>query len=329
MIRKFSKFVVPAILACILLGGSLIIVFFSGPPPPNAPLRVAVVLKTVDSNMEFWEVVKSGMRVAAQEFGVRLEIYGPWMESDIQGQIETMNSVIRDRPPIIILSACDYTALVPSVEQAKGANIPIITLDSGVKSDIPLTFVATNNIEAGEKLAGLIPKLLAPGKRVAIINHVPGATTAIEREAGVRKALEKDGRYPIIGTWFTNNFEENAYKITKDLLSRYPDLGAILAMNEVSTVGAARALKDAQRGGAVRLVGFDSSLKEIKFIEQGIINGTVIQKPFNMGYIAVKAAKEAMEGKVQPKYIDTGSVLITADSIYLPENQKLLFPFIE
>ncbi|HAE21891.1 MAG TPA: LacI family transcriptional regulator, partial [Spirochaetaceae bacterium] len=74
---------------------------------------------------------------------------------------------------------------------------------------------------------------------------MPGATTAIEREAGVRKALEKDGRYPILGTWFTNNFLENAYAITIDLTQRYPELGAILAMNEVSTVGAAQALVDA------------------------------------------------------------------------------------
>jgi ribose transport system substrate-binding protein len=172
-------------------------------------------------------------------------------------------------------------------------------------------------------------RILAPGNKLAIINHVRGATTAIEREAGTRRVLERDGRYPIIGTWFTDNFEENAYTITLRLLEEYPDLGGFLAMNEVSTIGIARALRDTGTMGKIRLVGFDSSLREIQFIEQGVISATVIQKPFNMGYFAVQAARDAVENRSLPSFIDTGSVLITADNLYEPENQKLLFPFME
>ena len=100
-------------------------------------------------------------------------------------------------------------------------------------------------------------------------------------------------------------------------------------MNEVSTVGAAQALLDAGQAGKVRLLGFDSSLAEIKFIEQGVLAATVVQKPFNMGYLAIRAALDAVEKKPRIRFIDTGSVLITAANLYLPENQKLLFPFTE
>ena len=55
----------------------------------------------------------------------------------------------------------------------------------------------------------------------------------------------------------------------------------------------------------------------------------VIQKPFNMGYLAVRAARDAAENRSLPPFIDTGSVLITAENLYEPENQKLLFPFVE
>jgi ribose transport system substrate-binding protein len=324
-----APFVVPAILLGILLLGSYIILFFAGAPAKQEPPRITAVLKTIDSNMEFWEVVKSGMRTAATEFSVPLEIFGPWTESDVEGQIRIMETVIRDKPTVIILSATDYTALIPSVEAADRAGILVVTLDSGIDSDLPRTFVATNSVEAAEKLGKHLPSLLAPGRSVAIINHVPGATTAIEREEGVRRALEKDGGYPILGTWFTNNFQENAYAITMELLETYPDLGAILAMNEVSTVGAAQALLDAGKAGKVRLLGFDSSLAEIKFIEQGVLDATVVQKPFNMGYLAIRAALDAVEKKPRIRFIDTGSVLITAGNLYLPENQKLLFPFSE
>ena len=327
--KRIAPFIVPAILLGILLIGSYIILFFAGAPARAEPSRITAVLKTIDSNMEFWEVVKSGMRTAATEFSVPLEIFGPWTESDIDGQIRIMETVIKDKPTVIILSATDYTALIPSVQTANEAGILGVTLDSGIDSDLPRTFVATNSVEAAEKLGRHLPSLLEPGRSVAIINHVPGATTAIEREEGVRKALELDGRYPILGTWFTNNFQENAYSITLELLETYPELGAILAMNEVSTVGAAQALLDAGQAGKVRLLGFDSSLAEIKFIEQGVLAATVVQKPFNMGYLAIRAALDAVEKKPRIRFIDTGSVLITAANLYLPENQKLLFPFTE
>lgn len=327
--KHIAALIVPAIILVILIFGSMVILFFTGNPAPQKPISISVILKTIDTNMEFWQVVKSGMQVAATENGVSLEITGPWVESDIEGQIEITEKVLKQHPQVLILSATDYNRLVPLVEHAKDLEIPVVTLDSGVNSDIPVTFVATNSIEAAEKLARHASSLIPPGKPVAIINHVPGATTAIERERGVRNILEAAGKNPILGTWFTNNFEENAYSIAMDLMKAYPDLAAILAMNELSVVGAAKAIEEAGMAGKVKLFGFDNSLLEVKFMERGILQATVIQKPFNMGYLAVKAAIDAMNKKILPAFIDTSSVLITPENMYLPENQKLLFPFIE
>ncbi|GAB1483084.1 sugar-binding protein [Treponema sp.] len=327
--KKIASLIVPLILLSFLLIGSLIIVAIAGAPARGKQIRIITVLKTIDSNMDFWEVVKSGMRVATTELNLQMDVYGPWAESDVPGQLIIMDQAIKEKPAGIILSATDFNALVPLVEKAKKEGIPIVTLDSGVNSSIPISFVATNNVEAGEKAGRAMMALLEPGKKLAIINHVRGATTAIQREDGVTRAIKKDGRYPIVGTWFTNNYEENAYALTKQILVDFPDLAGILAMNEVSTVGSARALKDLGLAGKIRLVGFDSSILEIKLIEEGVIDATVIQKPFNMGYISVKTILDAIEGRRPKRFIDTESVLITAQTLYLPENQKLLFPFVE
>jgi ribose transport system substrate-binding protein len=288
------------------------------------------VIKAIANDSEFWEVVKTGLRAGAEEFGIDLDIQGPWAESDIDEQIRIVEAILKNAPPqVLILAAADYRRLVPAVEQAVARGVKVITIDSGVDSPLPLTFVATNNAEGGEKVAAEMIRLLEPGRKTAIINHVRGAATAMEREEGTRRVLERDGRYPVLGTWFTDNFEENAYAITVDLLGTYPDLGGILAMNEISTIGAARALRESGRAEKVCLVGFDSSLMEVRFIEQGIIAATVIQKPFNMGYLAIQAARDAALNRNLPDFIDTGSVLITPENLYEPENQKLLFPFVE
>jgi ribose transport system substrate-binding protein len=326
---KARSFIVPVILFFMLLTGSIIILFVTRSPLKQR-IRVTAVIKAIANDSEFWEVVKTGLRAGADEFGITLDIQGPWLESDIEGQIRIVEAILKNNPPaVLILAAADHAGLVPLVEQAVSRGVKVITMDSGVDSLLPQTFVATNNIKGGGHAASEMIRILEPGRKLAIINHVRGATTAMERENGARRVLEEDGRYPIIGTWFTNNFEENAYAIAKNLLTDHPDLGGILAMNEVSTVGAARALRDAGAGGSVALVGFDSSRTEIQFIEQGIIAATVIQKPFNMGYLAVRAARDAVLGRPLPPFIDTGLVLITAKNLYQPENQKLLFPFVE
>ncbi|MDR2029379.1 MAG: substrate-binding domain-containing protein [Treponema sp.] len=333
MIRFFSRRIrhlralfVPII---ILLIGSLMILFFTR-TPSRREIKITAVIKAIANDSEFWEVVKTGLRAGATEFGVELDIQGPWAESDIEGQIRIIEDILsKDPPAALILAATDYIRLIPVVEEAAALGIKVITMDSGVDSPLPRTFVATNNIEGGEKAAAEMCRILEPGNKLAIISHVRGATTAIEREEGTRGVLDRDGRYPVIGTWFTDNFEENAYTIALELLREHPDLGGFLAMNEVSTLGIARALQDTGAAGKVRLVGFDSSLREIQFIEQGVIAATVIQKPFNMGYLAVQAARDAAENRPLPAFIYTGSVLITADNLYEPENQKLLFPFVE
>ncbi|MFP3043215.1 substrate-binding domain-containing protein [Treponema primitia] len=326
---RIRSFIMPAILAFILLAGSLIILFITQPSPEKA-IKVTAVIKAIANDQEFWEVIKTGMRAAANEFGITLDIQGPWVESDVDGQIRITENILKNDPPTaLILAAADYIRLAPLVEQAVSQGIRVIAMDSGVASSRLVTFVTTNNIEGGEKVAAEMLRILEPGRKLAIINHVQGTTTAMEREEGARKVLAQDGRYPLLGVWFTENFEENAYAITVNLLKEYPDLGGILAMNEFSTLGTARALQDQGHAGKVRLVGFDSSLTEIQLIEQGVIAATVIQKPFNMGYLAVRAARDAAANRPLPPFIDTGSVLITADNLYEPENQKLLFPFVD
>ena len=53
----------------------------------------------------------------------------------------------------------------------------------------------------------------------------------------------------------------------------------------------------------------------------------VVQNPFNMGYLGVKYALDVLNGDKVPKSVDTGSTVIDRENMYLPENQKLVFPF--
>ncbi|MBN2655952.1 MAG: substrate-binding domain-containing protein [Spirochaetales bacterium] len=293
-------------------------------PDIDDPIRI--VLKSMDGDpMDFWDVVNRGIEEAAREFGVQVVVTGPRFEKEINAQIDIVNRAIELSPPLLIVAATDFRKLVEPIRRAQKLDIPVITVDSGVDSDIPVSFIATDNIEAGKKAGTEMKRLLAGRERrdVVIMSHIRETATAIDREAGVRSALEGEN---IIGTWFCDVEQEKAYKITLELLKN-EKLGGIVALNEVATLGVTEAVEELGLQEEVLVVGFDNAMKELSYLESGVLKATVVQRPYNMGYLVVKAAVEYLSGHAPEPFIDTGSILITRENMFRREYQELLFPF--
>lgn len=286
---------------------------------------VVVVKATVEGQpMDFWNVVKQGIIEAVKETGVEVIITGPDHERQIDRQVNIVNRIIDEEPPLIILAASDFYLLAESVDLAEQKNIPVITMDSGVNSPYPVSFIATNNLEAGIKAGEEIRRLLPDQdpRSIVIVSHVRETATAIEREAGVRQVI--DGQ-TIAETVFCENDEQIAYENTMKVL-RNPSIKGIVALNEIVTLGVGRAIEESGSTDRVSVVGFDNAPRELAYLERGILEATVVQRPYNMGYMAVRTAVEYLKGnKIEP-VIDTGSVLITAENMFRREYQELLFP---
>jgi ribose transport system substrate-binding protein len=310
----------------ILTGSFFVLKSFFGKSSSKQPY-IIVILKIDPETMQFWQTVKAGIDTATKEFGCKVEIDAPKSEADVDGQIKIIEAAIKKRPDAIVLAASDYNKLVLEAQKIKKSGIKLITVDSGINSDISQSFIATDNVKAGEKEGQMLSALLSQSSKIAIISSVNNASTAIDREKGLKLGLSKEQDSNIIGTFFSNSSYDEAYEITKDLLIKNPDLKGIAGLNEPSATGAARAIAELKLQDNVRLVGFDNSIDEIKYIEAGVIQGTVVQKPFNMGYLCIKTAVEDVNGEKIDKRIDTDSVVITKTNMYSVENQKLLFPF--
>jgi len=325
--HKVLRIVVPGVILLTLF-------FLFGRPFVDRLIRentrhsVYVVMKSTGSDMEYWQIVRAGMQAAATEFDVKPIIVGPEFEKDVNGQIVILGRVLKKRPDGVLLAAADYNRLVPLAKQAKAEGVTLVTLDSALNSNIPVSFVGTDNVVAGTKAGEEIARLVPPGEEIAIISHVRGNETAIDREKGVREALSRIGRPAPIGTYFVENDLNKAYRIVTDLIATHPKLGGIVGLNENSTVGAGRAIRDSRAAGRVKLVGFDNSKKEIEFLESGVVQALVVQKPFNMGYLGIRTLVRAMRGEKVPPIIHTASVLVRKNDMFTAENQKLLFPIL-
>jgi ribose transport system substrate-binding protein len=190
------------------------------------------------------------------------------------------------------------------------------------------SYISTDNYAAGKKVGEKLLELTGENSHIAIMNFVEGAKNAEQREEGVLSAISNSTGAVVVAKEYSYSDEELAYRLTKKLIRQNKVLNGIAALNDTSAEGVAQAIEELGLSGKIKLVAFDSSSEEIEYIEKGVIQATVIQKPFNMGYLSVKYAAMAARGERIPKNIDTGSILIDKQNMYLSENQKFVFPFV-
>jgi ABC-type sugar transport system, periplasmic component len=287
-------------------------------------ITIAIISKGYQQ--EFWRTVELGARKAAAESNVKITFVGPDKETDIAGQVNMVHEAVNQKVSAIVLAALDSQLLLPVVEKAHSNNIPVITFDSNIEGNIPLSFAATDNVVASTTAGKEMAKLMNENGKVAIVSHLAGTQSAIYREKGFKDEISKHPQMQIINTYYSDGDRKKAEAITKDIIASNPDISAIYATCEGAAVGVADAIKEEGKTGKISIVGFDSSEDEIKYINDGVINGTVIQNPYQMGYISVKKALSAIKGENVEKRIDTGVTYVNKSNINTTDVNKLIHP---
>lgn len=289
-------------------------------------MSLVYIPKVEDSTNDFWKALILGTKMAAKEYNADIEIKAPTEENDIERQNELLKEAISEEPDAILFSPSSFTESNDLLKEAKEKGIRISFIDSYTEEKVQDLTVATDNLEAGEKLGKFAATLLGPDDQIAIVAHVKGVSTAVEREEGFRKGLG-DLAKNIVEVVYCDSQYEKSRKLTQELMEKYPNLKMVAGMNEYSSVGAARAVKAAGAKDRIQVVGVDSSQEAVQLMENGVFKGLVVQKAFKMGYIGVKETILMLRGKSYEKDVNSGCELVTPDNMYDSEIEKLLFPF--
>lgn len=289
-------------------------------------LSLVYIPKVEDSTNDFWKALILGTKMAAKEYNADIEIKAPNEENDIERQNELLKEAISEEPDAILFSPSSFTESNDLLKEAKEKGIRISFIDSYTEEKVQDLTVATDNLEAGEKLGKFAATLLGPDDQIAIVAHVKGVSTAVEREEGFRKGLG-DLAENIVEVVYCDSQYEKSRKLTQELMEKYPNLKMVAGMNEYSSVGAARAVKAAGAKDRIQVVGVDSSQEAVQLMENGVFKGLVVQKAFKMGYIGVKETILMLRGKSYEKDVNSGCELVTPGNMYDSEIEKLLFPF--
>lgn len=295
------------------------------PEEENNRTYIAVICKSTD---EFWDSSKQGARDAGRELETKITFEGPENETQIDAQIEMVDKAIKNGADAIVLAPLDTEKLNPVIEKAADAGIPVLTFDSDVTSPKRSATLGTNNINVGSIAARNAAELIGGEGQIAIISPIKGAQTTIEREKGFKDAIQLNykGKIKIVGTKYCDGDPKKAKAMTLEFLDQYPDLKCIYGANQGSATGAARAIKERKLQGKIRLVGFDSSDEEISYLKEGVMDGMMVQNPYNMGYLGVRNAYKLLQHKAIEEKIDTGATYVNQENLNDEDTQWLLYP---
>jgi ribose transport system substrate-binding protein len=307
-----------AALSCLLLA------VLTACQPESAKPRVAVIPKGMAH--QFWVTVKTGAEAAGRDLDVDVVWNGPDKETQIEKQINIFENMLAMGVNAVVLAACDENALNGPVDRAVARGIPIVTIDSGVTTNSPLSFVATDNEAGAEIAADTLVALIGGSGKVGLIPFVSGAATSEMRERGFRRGLAKHPEAVLAAVQYSQSDEATGMRVTEDMLTANPDIEGIFAANEAGCIGAARAIVGHGAAGRVRLVCFDAAEEQITALIEGVADALIVQNPYMMGYEGVRAAVMAMNGETVPERIDTGVTVVTRDNLNTPEVQRLLYP---
>lgn len=291
--------------------------------------EVYLIVKSDDPEYEFWQKVKSGAEISARELEIDLIFTGPSNEKDIEEQIKIIEKAIERKPLGLVIAPSDYKDLAPVVERAIDEGINCVLIDCFIDTDYDISLIATDNVKGGSIIGMEMAKSIGGEGKVAVMGHVKGTTTAIERDIGFREAIKSYPRIEVLNeTYYSNGIEKDAYRETLKLLEEHNDIKGIFGTNEKTVMGIARAIEEKGLKEQISLFGFDGNKEEVYYMEGDILSAVVVQRPFNMGYLGVKTVVEEARDGGKPHYIDTGCKLIKKNSLFTPENSKLLFPLV-
>jgi ribose transport system substrate-binding protein len=328
-----SLLLVPAVASCSKPSGGGAPAEGAGPAPESTAakaIKIAVIPK--GTTHEFWKSVHAGAAKASTELGVSMIWKGPLKEDDLKAQIDIVESMVAQGVAGIVLAPLNDKALVGSVKAAAAAKIPVVIFDSALQGKDFVSFVATDNDGAGARAAEHLGKLLGGKGKVLVLRYQEGSASTAAREEGFLRGLREahSGLTVVSNNQYGGATTESAFTASENLLAAQKaaegGVDGIFCPNESTTFGMLLALQKIGLAGKVKLVGFDASEKLVKGLRDGHIDALVVQDPFKMGDLSVRALVDHLHGHSPQARIDTGVRLVTKADLEDPAVKELLHP---
>ncbi len=269
---------------------------------------------TKDSTTAFWRYVMEGAMVKGEELGVEVVEYAPASYTDSAGQLSMVEDSISAGIDAICIAACDSTAIVPALEKAKQAGIPVVifnTLVPDFKDNI--TFVGVDNYDASYRVTEELIKNHGGKGKLVIVEGDPAGYQNIERTRAVTELQEKYPEVEIVTRQPGYANREKSMNAMENILQAYSEIDMVWAINDVAAMGCVQAIEGSGRRG-IDVIGIDGTPEGAAAAKDGRLKYTIDQGPFDQGAMSVQAAVDYLNGKEIKDNYATGGTIVGADN---------------
>lgn len=314
------RFLFPAL----LLVMALIVSACAAPPPPQAApaeeaapaeggeITLGLALSTL--NNPFFVDLRDGAQAAADAAGVKLVVVDA--QDDPGKQASAIEDLIQSKVSALLINPTDADAIVPSIEAANEAGIPVFTVDRSAAGGEVVSHIASDNVAGGRMAAEFLCNALGGEGKVVELEGIPGTSAARDRGKGFNEYMSENCPGIEIVARQTANFNRaEGLTVFENILQAQPEIDGVFAHNDEMILGAIEAAEAAGRADEIVFVGFDAIDDAIQAIKEGKLAATVAQQPGEMGRLAVETAVKYLNGEDVPEYIPVDLALVTADTL--------------
>ena len=292
-------------------------------------------LLATNVNLPYWQVAKAGLMKSAAELGVAAEVVGP-ETYDPQAQKEAFQKIMASKTPPagIMISVADPDVLRDAIDGAIAKGINVITIDSDAPKSKRLFFVGTDNYDAGVEAAEVTAEQLQNAGNVVVFT-IHGQVNLADRLRGYKDVF---ATYPAIRIIDTVDIKGNAaaaFDWTKQSLEKERSkVDAFVCLEAIACPDVAEVLNRNHIRDKV-VVAMDTPDRTLQWIQRGLIQATMGQKPYTMAYVGIRMLADlkkypptemTAEGSLAtvPEFVNTGATLIDKDNVarFLKEQQS-------
>ncbi len=271
--------------------------------------RIGLSVSTL--NNPFFVTLRNGAQEAAKKNGVKLIVADA--QDDAATQQDDVQNFVTQQVDAILVNPVDSKSVVPAVQAANQANIPVIALDRGASGGKIATLIASDNVAGGKMAGRQLIKLVGSGP-VAQLEGIPGTSPTRDRGQGFEEVINGQNVVELVASQTANFLRTEGLNVTENILQSNPGVKGIFAQNDEMALGAVRALGN-RAGTDVKIVGFDGIEDALKAIQSGKMNATVAQQPDKIGSLGVENAMKAIDGKSVSKNIPVPVKLVTKENV--------------
>jgi ribose transport system substrate-binding protein len=264
----------------------------------------------------FYVQLRNGAEAAAKAGGDTLIFLDA--NGDVSKQNNDIQDLITQGVNALIINPVNPDAVVPSLEAAKAAGIPVITVDRPINGEGVAAHVGRDNKVMGKLVGEAVVKKLADagvtGAKIIEIQGDAGGAVMMDRRDGFHAAIEGSGHTIVEGP-YAEYIRSNAVTAMQDLLQANADVKVVYAHNDDMALGALQVLTENNRND-VFVSGVDGLSEALQLMESGgNYVATALNDPQYLGDVTIQVAREAAAKREVPKFVDAGTKLVTPENV--------------